>query len=281
MLTGADLLAKVKELGDVSKSDLVRGCGYVSIKKDGTERLNFTAFYEALLEAKGMNLCAGRGRGGKGRPGRQLSYLTKVQFNGNLLVGKAYTSQVGLQPGDELEIKLGRKQITLIRLESNTRIRIDQSSQGSPAEKPLVIPSVSLKSKALVNYSSLKKFITEIVFKDEYPLSKEAIKSALQYTMGAIKSGTIGSPREAALCTSALLLAGVKEAELEGLSCVTPDQIGAGWEKHLRYCPGNLPPDECMLRSVVEREELLNRNLPGFSSASKVIGQNIADWGYK
>jgi hypothetical protein len=38
MLTGADLLAKVKELGDVSKSDLVRGCGYVSTKKDGTER---------------------------------------------------------------------------------------------------------------------------------------------------------------------------------------------------------------------------------------------------
>ena len=80
MLTGAELLAKVKELGDVSKSDLVRGCGYVSTKKDGTERLNFTAFYEALLEAKGMNLGAGGGRGGKGRPGRQLSYAIKVQL---------------------------------------------------------------------------------------------------------------------------------------------------------------------------------------------------------
>ena len=115
-LTGADLLAKVKELGDASKSDLVRGCGYVSTKKDGTERLNFTAFYEALLEAKGMNLGAGAGRGGKGRPGRQLSYATKVQFNGNLLVGKAYTAQLGLEPGDEFEIKLGRKQIKLIPL---------------------------------------------------------------------------------------------------------------------------------------------------------------------
>ena len=30
MLTGSELLAKVKELGDVSKSDLVRSCGYVS-----------------------------------------------------------------------------------------------------------------------------------------------------------------------------------------------------------------------------------------------------------
>ena len=115
MLTGTELLAKVKELGDVSKSDLVRSCGYVSTKKDGTERLNFTAFYEALLEAKGMNLGAGSSCG-KGRPGRSLSYAAKVQFNGNLLVGKAYTAQLGLQPGDEFEIKLGRKQIKLIPL---------------------------------------------------------------------------------------------------------------------------------------------------------------------
>jgi len=112
MLTGTELLAKVKELGDASKSDLVRSCGYVSTKKDGTERLNFTAFYEALLEAKGMNL--GTGSSGKGRPGRSLSYATKVQFNGNLLVGKAYTAQLGLQPGDEFEIKLGRRQIRLV-----------------------------------------------------------------------------------------------------------------------------------------------------------------------
>ena len=115
MLIGSELLAKVKELGDASKSDLVRSAGYVSTKKDGTERLNFTAFYEALLEAKGMHFGAGSSRG-KGKPGRSLSYATKIQFNGNLLVGKAYTAQLGLKPGDEFEIKLGRKQIQLIPL---------------------------------------------------------------------------------------------------------------------------------------------------------------------
>jgi len=113
MLTGSDLLAKVKELGDASKSDLVRACGYVSTKKDGSERLNFTAFYEALLEAKGVSLGNGHAAG-VGRGGRKLSYITKVQFNGNLLVGKAYTAQLGLEPGDEFEIKLGRKQIRLV-----------------------------------------------------------------------------------------------------------------------------------------------------------------------
>jgi hypothetical protein len=112
MLTGPDLLAKVKELGDASKSELVRACGYVSTKKDGSERLNFTAFYEALLEAKGVSL--GETGQGRGKAGRKLSYVTKVQFNGNLLVGKAYTAQLGLQPGDEFEIRLGRKQITLV-----------------------------------------------------------------------------------------------------------------------------------------------------------------------
>jgi hypothetical protein len=114
MLNGPDLLAKVKELGDVSKSELVRSCGYVSSKKDGGARLNYTAFYAALLAAKGVNLT--EGSSGKGRPGRCLSYVAKVLFNGNLLVGKAYTAQLGLKPGDVFEIKLGRKQITLIPL---------------------------------------------------------------------------------------------------------------------------------------------------------------------
>jgi hypothetical protein len=98
MLTGSELLAKVKELGDASKSDLVRSAGYVSTKKDGTERLNFTAFYEALLEAKGVSLGDGGGSGGKGLPGRSLSFATKIQFNGNLLVGKAYTAQLASNP---------------------------------------------------------------------------------------------------------------------------------------------------------------------------------------
>ena len=60
MLTSPDLLAKVKELGDVSKSDLVRCCGFFCSK----------------------------GSGGRGRPSRQRTDATKVQFNGNLLVGQ-------------------------------------------------------------------------------------------------------------------------------------------------------------------------------------------------
>ena len=113
MLTGQELLSKVKEMGDASKSELVSACGYVSKKKDGSERINFTAFYEALLNAKGVELGGGTGKG-RGVGGRKLSYTATVQGNGNLLVGKAYTALLGLEPGDEFEIKLGRKQIRMI-----------------------------------------------------------------------------------------------------------------------------------------------------------------------
>ena len=116
MLTGSDLLAKVKDLGDVSKTDLATACGYVTDKKGGGQRVNFTAFYEALLSAKGVEL--GTGTAGIGKGGRKLSYTAKVQGNGNLLVGKAYTAMLDLNPGDEFEIKLGRKAIRLIQVGS-------------------------------------------------------------------------------------------------------------------------------------------------------------------
>jgi hypothetical protein len=102
MLVGQELLAKVRELKDLNKSDLVRECGYVK-----NDKLCFTQFYEALLEAKGVELTKPAKRG------RALTYKTKVQFNGKLMVGESYVQEMGFQPGDEFEIKLGRKSVTL------------------------------------------------------------------------------------------------------------------------------------------------------------------------
>lgn len=66
ILADADLLTKVKDLGNVSKTDLATACGYVSKKKDGSERVNFTNYYFALLEAKGINVGDGTTGVGKG-----------------------------------------------------------------------------------------------------------------------------------------------------------------------------------------------------------------------
>ena len=57
-LTGEDLLAKLQELGELSKSELCRKCGYVytTPREDGTERLAFTDFFTAIIDAKGETL---------------------------------------------------------------------------------------------------------------------------------------------------------------------------------------------------------------------------------
>ena len=118
MLTGSDLLAKFKEVEGLSDSEQCRACGYVSTKKNGEPRLNYTAYYKALLEAKGMKM-GGSNVSGIVKGGRKLSYLAKVQGNGNLLIGKAYTALLDLKAGDEFEIKLGRKQIRLLPTEES------------------------------------------------------------------------------------------------------------------------------------------------------------------
>ena len=116
MLTGSDLLAKFKEVEGLSDSEQCRACGYVSTKKNGESRLNYTAYYKALLEAKGMKI-GGNSVVGKG--GRKLSYIATVQGNGNLLIGKAYTALLDLKPGDEYNIKLSKKQIRLTPTEDS------------------------------------------------------------------------------------------------------------------------------------------------------------------
>ena len=114
-LVGEKLLAKVAELEGLSKEDKARQCGYVTITKNGQERTNMMKFYNALMEAKGIELDeSGETRR---RGGRAASYRLTVQSNYNLLIGAAYTKQLGLQPGDEFEIQLGRKHIKLVKLD--------------------------------------------------------------------------------------------------------------------------------------------------------------------
>ncbi len=109
MLIGAELIAKVLELGDTPKADIVRTCGYVSTTKTGSERLNYTEFYLALLAAKGISL-----NDGDDDVVRELSYTTKVQASGSVTVGRAYTSQIQLKPGDGLQIKVGEGDLQLV-----------------------------------------------------------------------------------------------------------------------------------------------------------------------
>jgi len=113
-LTGEALAQKVRELGEISREEKARACGYYTITKNGAERVNLRKFLNALLEAEGIELDAPSGKAsGQGRGGRSPSYRIRVQANGNLLISSAYTGRMRLQPGDEFEISPGRKHIHL------------------------------------------------------------------------------------------------------------------------------------------------------------------------
>ncbi len=114
-LIGSDLLQKVKDLGNISKEEKARICGYYTVTKNGVERVNMMKFLNALIDAEGIQLDGKQN--GNGRGGRSASYRISVQSNGNLLIGAAYTKQMSLQPGDEFEISLGRKHIHLRQVE--------------------------------------------------------------------------------------------------------------------------------------------------------------------
>ena len=55
-LRGKPLLQKVKELSDMSRREVARECGYYTETRKGETRINLAEFYEALLEARGINL---------------------------------------------------------------------------------------------------------------------------------------------------------------------------------------------------------------------------------
>ncbi|MEO1093899.1 MAG: AbrB family transcriptional regulator [Cyanobacteria bacterium J06638_28] len=114
MLTGQALIQKVKELDSASKEDKAKACGYYTLTKKGVERVNMMKFMNALLDAEGIQLDSEQSSNGRG--GRSASYRITVQSNGNLLIGSTYTKQMGLKPGDEFEISLGRKHIHLKQL---------------------------------------------------------------------------------------------------------------------------------------------------------------------
>jgi hypothetical protein len=110
-LTGFELLEKVRELGNLSKEEKAKACGYITVTKRGVPRVNMMKFLNALIDAEGIELDSTLN--GQGRGGRSASYRISVQSNGNLLIGSAYTKKMNLIPGDEFEITLGRKHIHL------------------------------------------------------------------------------------------------------------------------------------------------------------------------
>ena len=118
MVREGELLAEIDPKIVVKVPMIKDGVKAIRYFSDRGIKTNCTLVFsagQALLAAKGVDF-GGASQTGKG--GRKLSFSTKIQFNGNLMVGKAYTGMLELKPGDEFEIKLGRKQIRLVPIGS-------------------------------------------------------------------------------------------------------------------------------------------------------------------
>lgn len=121
LLTGAELMNKVRKLDSLTKEEKAKACGYYTVAKNGVERINMMKFLNALIDAEGVQLDGKPNvkQSGTGRSGRQATYRISVQANGSLLIGSVYTKQLNLNPGDEFAISLGRKHIKLEQIDAD------------------------------------------------------------------------------------------------------------------------------------------------------------------
>ena len=112
-ITGKALLQKVKELSHLPRRETAKRCGYYTVTKNNQIRVNLTDFYDAILAARGIPLSP---EGEKDGRGREPTYRVSVHKNGQIVIGSTYTEAMGLKPGDEFTINLGRKHIKLVSI---------------------------------------------------------------------------------------------------------------------------------------------------------------------
>jgi hypothetical protein len=128
-LTGTALLTKIQELGNAPRDQVAIACGYVNDKGKPA----FTAFYEAMLQAKGLQL-APPSTARKASRGKQPSFKATVAKNGTVPIGGAYTSLIGAKPGDTITIAHEGGKLTLAAIAAS-------EAPVSPVEVPAAAPA--------------------------------------------------------------------------------------------------------------------------------------------
>ena len=54
MLSGIELIEAIKQNETADEKTLAKKCGYATVSKNGSEKILFTPYYEAILIAKGI-----------------------------------------------------------------------------------------------------------------------------------------------------------------------------------------------------------------------------------
>jgi hypothetical protein len=128
---GKELLQLIKQNPGKSGKQLAEMAGYTTTTRTGQVRVKMLAFQNALLAANNISFkTQDSDTEETTRGGRKATYKIQVQQNGNLLIGAAYTRQMGLKPGTEFEIQIGRKHIKLVQVDSS-----DASASSDDSEE--------------------------------------------------------------------------------------------------------------------------------------------------
>lgn len=148
-LTGTELLTKIHELGDAPRDQVAIACGYVN---DKTGKPAYTAFYEALMTAKGVTLAPPAGKAPKGR-GKAPSYEVTINRQGVAPVGGAYTSLLGWNTGDKLRIAVDGGRISLERIAAAPEpTEAPAAACEAPVACPAPLPAAGAPAAAVVPF---------------------------------------------------------------------------------------------------------------------------------
>lgn len=116
-LKGKDLLDAIKKNPDASKEELLSLCGYFNTREDGSKSFSPTVmgqFYQAVIEAQGLDLDALKKPSSSGRGGRSLPYTATCMKNGQVLLGAGYLKAGGYKPGDSFKVQTKDGAIRLV-----------------------------------------------------------------------------------------------------------------------------------------------------------------------
>ena len=112
MLAGIELVEFVRDNEGLTQSELALQAGYVKTVADGKQQILIKKFMDELLAARGVKISAPK------RRGKRANYKTSVHKSGIILLGASYSAKWGLEPGDELEIRMEDDGIKLVPMES-------------------------------------------------------------------------------------------------------------------------------------------------------------------
>jgi hypothetical protein len=134
-LTGDELLSAVESWKAERKTigQMAFSAGYVTVTKDGQERVLQAAFNKAILEAQG-HIVGGRPGSSRARANDGLSFA-RVTAQGQLLVSQLATREIKAQPGAVFTVEFPEAGAILLRLTDEIRPVTPRKKRGDEAQE--------------------------------------------------------------------------------------------------------------------------------------------------